>query len=196
MKFSQIEKQDLLKAWMAVSFAFAVLNTSIFSIGFVLFFIISMFTVGVGMLLHELAHKYVAQKYGCWAEFRSDNKMLLLAVVTAFLGFLFAAPGAVWISGHVTKDKNGKISLAGPATNILLSVLFFGLSLYAWPSIILSVLDYGFQINAWLALFNMIPFLNFDGKKIFDWNKIVYALTVIVAAFLVFLPAIMQAVKA
>ena len=37
MKFSQIEKQDLLKAWIAVSFAFAVLNSSVFSLTFVIF---------------------------------------------------------------------------------------------------------------------------------------------------------------
>ncbi len=30
------------------------------------------------------------------------------------------------------------------------------------------------MINAWLALFNLIPFMGFDGHKIFEWNKPTY----------------------
>jgi Zn-dependent protease len=193
MRFSQIEKQDLLKAWIAVSFAFAVLNSSIFSLTFVIFLLISMFTVGLGMLLHEIAHKYVAQKYGCWAEFRADDKMLILAVITAFLGFLFIAPGAVWIYGHVSRAKNGKISLAGPLTNMVLSLLFLGLVFAPISGLFADIAGYGFRINAWIGLFNMIPFMNFDGAKILAWNKIVYASAVIFLAALVFIPNILQA---
>ena len=38
-------------------------------------------TVGSGFLIHELCHKVVAQRYRCWAEFRSDDKMLLMRAV-------------------------------------------------------------------------------------------------------------------
>jgi Zn-dependent protease len=195
MKFSQIEKQDLLKAWIAVSFAFAVLNSNILSLTFVIFLVISMFTVGLGMLLHEIAHKYVAQKYGCWAEFRADDKMLIIAVITAFIGFLFIAPGAVWISGHVTKERNGKISLAGPLTNIILSLLFLIILFFPISDIFTNIAGFGFHINAWLALFNMIPFLNFDGAKVLAWNKIIYFITMVFAAILVFIPNLLQAVN-
>ncbi len=190
MKFSQIEKEHLLKAWVAVSFAFAVLNTSIFSQTFLLFFIISLLTVGLGFLLHEIAHKFVAQKYGCWAEFRADDRMLIFAIIGAmFFGFVFAAPGAVLIRGYVTLKKNGIISLAGPMTNIILAIIFLMLKLVLLPTAIVSlVLNYGFQINAFIALFNLVPFMNFDGAKIFRWNKIIYTITAVVAALLVILP--------
>jgi Zn-dependent protease len=196
MKFSQIEKQDLLKAWIAVSFAFAVLNSNVFSFTFVIFLLISMFTVGLGMLLHEIAHKYVAQKYGCWAEFRADDKMLILAVITAFLGFLFIAPGAVWISGHVTKERNGKISLAGPLTNIVLSLFFLFLLFTPIENMFIDIARFGFHINAWLALFNLVPLMNFDGAKVFAWNKSIYFITIVFSAALVFIPTLLQAVGA
>ncbi len=191
MKFSEIEKQHLLKAWVAISLAFAILLGNILSLDFIIYFFISLFTVGIGFLLHEISHKLVAQKYGCWAEFRADDKMLIFAILSAFLGFIFAAPGAVFISGHVTKAKNGKISLAGPATNIILAVIFLCLTFLPVEGLIAVTLNYGFQINSFIALFNMIPFLNFDGEKILRWNKIIYFITVIFAASLVFLPRLL-----
>jgi len=78
MKFSPIEQQDLVKAWFVIALAFAiVLNGGLgFGSEFFILIVLSAITVGLGFLLHELAHKYVAQKYGCWAEFRAFNGML------------------------------------------------------------------------------------------------------------------------
>lgn len=188
MIFSDTEKQHLLKAWIAISLAFAILMDSIFSTEFIFYFVISLITVGIGFLFHELAHKFVAQRYGCWAEFRADDKMLVFAVISAFLGFIFAAPGAVFIMGRVSKEKNGKISAAGPAANIILAFAFLGL-LYLFPraGILSASLSYGFQINGFIALFNMIPFMNFDGKKIWEWSKPAYiVIAAVSASFLMF----------
>ena len=60
--------------------------------------------------------KILAQNYGCFAEFRSYNFMLLIAVFMSFFGFIFAAPGAVIISGPIGKRRNGKISRWVPYT--------------------------------------------------------------------------------
>ena len=50
---------------------------------------------------------------------------LILAIVTAAFGFVFAAPGAVYIQGeYISKEENGKISIAGPLINIGLAILF------------------------------------------------------------------------
>jgi len=136
-------------------------------------FIISLFTAGLGFLLHELAHKFVARRYGCLAEFRAFDQMLYLAVgLAAFIGFIFAAPGAVMISGMVTRKENGIISLAGPLMNYVLAGLFFAAGIFI-PAFV-SVFSLGFGINAWLGLFNLLPFGNFDGRKIFDWNKVIW----------------------
>ncbi len=181
---SRTEIVDILKAWLALSLAFAFIYAGasvlggdlnrIFSLDFVSLFAISMFTAGLGFLLHELAHKLVAQHFGCVAEFRAWDQLLYLAVgLAVFIGFIFAAPGAVMISGMITRKENGLISVAGPATNYVLAMIFLVLP-YLLPQWI-NVFAVGFSINIWLGLFNLIPFGPLDGKKVFYWNKIVWS---------------------
>lgn len=189
IRFSKKELQDLSKAWIAISLAFAIVLTGdLFSFHFLTSLFIAAITVGTGFLFHEMGHKVVAQRYGCWAEFRADNTMLIIALLLAFfLKAVFAAPGAVMIMGRVSKERNGKISLAGPAVNIAFAVLFL-IVLYLLPQGFLStVASFGFMINSWLALFNLIPFWILDGKKIFDWNKGIWGAAAAIAVFFVFL---------
>ena len=185
MKFSNLEKKELIKAWLAISIAFGIVLKGT-NLGFIQNFILAALTVGVGFLLHELAHKVVAQRYRCWAEFRAFDQMLILAVLMSFFGFVFAAPGAVFIKGFVTKEKNGKISVAGPITNIILALIFYILMQFSYGYLKI-IADYGLMINSWLALFNMIPVWNLDGAKVFAWNKIIYFFIVIIALILMIL---------
>lgn len=188
LRLNEGEGLELLKAWVAISLAFAiVLNENIFSSSFILTLLLAGLTVGIGFLAHELAHKVVAQKYGCYAGFKSFNGMLVLAVVMSFFGFVFAAPGAVFINGYVNIEKNGKISLSGPLTNLILAALFFILGIMISTGFWSQVFGYGFMINSWLALFNMIPVWNLDGTKILIWNKTIYFSMIIIC--LVFLVA-------
>ncbi|MDO8460258.1 MAG: site-2 protease family protein [Nanoarchaeota archaeon] len=189
MKFSRIEKRDLFYAGIIISLAFAILFAggyqALISLnsGFIVAFVIAFLTAGVGFLLHELMHKYVAQSYGLKAEFRAFYPMLWLSLLFSLFGFIIAAPGAVFIGGgFINKDKNGKISLAGPMTNIVLSIIFLLIFLVASAGgIVGESAKVGFAINSLLAAFNMIPVMPFDGVKVLAWNKVWYALTVIVA---------------
>jgi Zn-dependent protease len=183
---SEIEIIDLAKAWIAISAAFAIVlggAASILTLNFIYYFIISAITVGLGFILHEMGHKVVAQRYGCFAEFRADNMMLIFAVALSFLGFVFAAPGAVMIAGHhVDRKRLGHIGAAGPIMSLLLAVIFFVLGFFH-PNIIFT---YGFMINSWIALFNMIPFGMFDGYKIFNASKAMWMAMTAVAVFMTF----------
>jgi Zn-dependent protease len=152
--------------------------------------------VGTGFVLHELAHKVLAQRYGHWAEFRAQFAGLGLTVLIAALTrFLFAAPGAVLIQGRVTPRENGLISLAGPATNFVVAGLALGgyyliglNSSDTWgvdaesfaPALLWGVA----QINGILALFNLIPLGPLDGRKVLRWNGLVYALALALAVVL------------
>jgi Zn-dependent protease len=131
-------------------------------------------------VIHELGHKFLAQFYRAWAEFRM---LFYGAVVTAisalpFFPFKFIAPGAVMISGNLSVGRYGRVSLIGPLTNLAMGIGF----LFAYlttafidsPSAILLV---GVRFNGFIAFFNMIPFMGLDGQKIFGWNKIVWVLT-------------------
>ena len=192
---SRKELIDISKAWLALSFAFALIfaNASvlggslskILDVHFLILVVVALCTAGLGFLLHELSHKFVAQRYGCQAEFRAFDQMIVLAVGLAlFIGWIFAAPGAVMISGMVTRRENGIISVAGAVTNYVLALLFLGLGflLPTWA----MVTSIGFGVNAWLGLFNMIPFGPLDGLKVFHWSKAVWGGMVAVGIVLVF----------
>jgi Zn-dependent protease len=187
IEINRKELFEILKAWIAISLAFGILlagpfRNEITVESAVESFVIALFTVGLGFLVHELAHKIIAIKYKAQAEFKADNKMLILAIAMSFLGFIFAAPGAVHIKGFITKVQNGLVSLAGPLTNLILALLFLP-GLFLFEGLLGTFFMYGFYINSWLGLFNMIPFGNFDGAKIYSWNKPVFfstALTLLV----------------
>src|SRR3989344_678639 len=122
---SNVELIDIGKAWFAISIAFGLVLGGLKLLFFRAFFI-SAIAVGLGFLLHELSHKVIAQKYGLKAEFRSFDEMLFLAVIMSFFGFVIAAPGAVMIKTIKFNEKqNGRISVAGPLTNLVLALFFF-----------------------------------------------------------------------
>jgi Zn-dependent protease len=126
--------------------------------------------------MHEIAHKITAQRRGLWAEFRLTlwgAVLTLLSVISPF--FKIISPGAVMISGSARNDEIGKISLAGPATNIVLSTVLLGVAFM--PSPFFWVLLFGSFFNAAsIALFNLIPIGILDGFKIFGWDKKVWGL--------------------
>lgn len=126
-------------------------------------------------LVHELAHKLLAQYYGSWAEFRAQLYGLVITAISALpiMPFKFIAPGAVMV-GLSDKNKFGRVALVGPLTNLVMGFSFL-ISTYIYPYH--SYLYAGASFNAWIAMFNLLPFGVLDGEKIFYWNKIAWGLT-------------------
>ncbi|WP_336025321.1 metalloprotease [Halobellus salinisoli] len=186
LSFSSQELRDLGVAWVALGVAFAIFFagggqravTAILDGGVVGPVLLSLLTAGVGFLLHEVAHKVVAVRFGQIAEFRADYGMLFLAVVSSLAGFIFAAPGAVYHRGRLTPREHGLIALAGPATNVALAVLFlplFFVGILAGSEFLALAGSRGLMINLFLAAFNMLPFGPLDGKTVLGWSKIAFA---------------------
>lgn len=136
-------------------------------------------------LLHEFAHKIVAQRYGLWAEFRLTLWGALITLISILSPFKLISPGAVMISGSFMDRKiMGKTAIAGPTTNIILAAILGAITLFTPNPTIAFIAGYGAFINAFLALFNLIPFSIIDGHKIFSWDKLIWALAFTTALIL------------
>ena len=184
--FSFTELRDLAVAWLVLGLAFTVVleyralqrvvrGGSVDLGPLAVIFGLSLATVGLGVVLHELGHKLVAIRFGQVAEFRADYNMLVFALLGSLMGFIFAAPGAVHHRGRLTERQRGLIALAGPIVNVVLAVGFAALFVLAPGPLLESVAGFGFFINVFLAGFNMIPFGPLDGRKVLDWSPVVFA---------------------
>lgn len=174
---------------LAVAFSFALTMSSFLPIlgsgGVKWDQIIAILPYSVGIVvtafvLHELAHKIVAQRLHMWAEFRASIPGLGLGLlVSALVGVVLAAPGAVLIFGRADDRDAGHISIVGPLVN--LAIGFLAAALYAFaPGLdvqigdLASLFEVVMIVNAILALFNMLPVPPLDGSKVWRWSKLAY----------------------
>ncbi|MBI2658888.1 hypothetical protein HYX05_02170 [Candidatus Woesearchaeota archaeon] len=128
------------------------------------------------IILHELAHKFVALGFGLdavfYAFYRSSFTLMLgiftiISKLTGF-GFMFFVPGFVGISGNGTNLQFALAALAGPFVNLILwlgSRYIFKNRKYKKKYFLLLVLTQ--RINMFLFIFNMLPIPGFDGYKVF-----------------------------
>jgi Zn-dependent protease len=187
--FSKIELGHLVTAivilTVAFSFTFSKNNLLFFFLGtdfdimlYFYFMPIAFLGIVAAFFVHELSHKFIAQKYGLWSEFRMYPLGLIFSVIIAFFtGLVFAVPGAVMFRGDVKSFEAGRIAAAGPASNIVIAIVtyilyhFFFFDEGLWGTLV------GFicLVNLLLATFNLLPFDSLDGKKVFSWNEIVWS---------------------
>jgi len=184
------ELRDLVISTLALALAFGIALSGgfrAFQQPAILVLVIGMALVAVslGFVFHELGHRLIARRFGYFAEYAMWPMGLMVALGFSLFGFVFAAPGAVMIypratvlgTASLSRQKIGLISLAGPATNIGLAVIFLVLD-FIQPALLFTL---GARINTWLAMFNLIPFGPLDGAKILKWNKGIWLISIAVA---------------
>jgi len=181
-KFSKTEIIHILIAMgiLTIAFSFAFSPIYNFDLNKLLEYIpISFLGILTAFFVHELSHKFMAQKYGLWSEFRMYPKGLLLSLFLAiFTGFVFAAPGAVMFRGDTRTFETGRIAAAGPAANIVIGGISFFLYRFVFFEMDFAGRIFGFisLVNILLATFNLLPFGPLDGVKVIRWNGIVWSI--------------------
>ena len=193
IRFSKIEVRDILISMCVLALAFTILYRR----GSILDYFadivgedwkwVGLFGLCFGLvifsfLLHELGHKFTAQKAGLVSEYRMYPVGLFITLLTSVIGFLFAMPGAVMIQGQTDQRTYAKISLAGPIVNIVLAAVgVVGCLLTNYSAAVVPFYMLA-SLNSILALFNMLPIPPLDGSKIVGWNIPVYIVVIAIAA--------------
>ena len=114
----------------------------------------------LSVLVHELAHAFVAQSYG----------MHVPSITLFIFGGVSSIDGEMRSAG-----QEFRIAIAGPLSSMALGVLFGGLFLLlrtGGPSVVFGYLGF---INFALAIFNLLPGFPLDGGRVF--RSIVWART-------------------
>lgn len=177
---NKTEIRDIVVSVFVLALAFASYN--------ILILPITLFIITAVFLTHELAHRTLARHYGCFAEYRMWPFGLMLALITPIFGFIFAAPGAVYISPYrkefafdvakLTIREYGLIALSGPLINIVMGFGFLVAAAMGLPYFLFLAA----KISFFLAMFNLLPIAPLDGQKIFAWNRIVWLGAILTAA--------------
>ncbi|MBD3351010.1 MAG: GNAT family N-acetyltransferase, partial [Candidatus Lokiarchaeota archaeon] len=150
--------------------------------------------VAVTILLHEISHSIVAKIYGLKTEFKSWIPGLFFWFLLSLLGGIYPAYGSTYMSKRdwsyvKNKRKNGLIYIIGPIVNMIIILTLY----LVFPYLTIDPLKTAFGIisfiNIVILIVNLLPFRGsggfpWDGGKIYDWNKIVWGIMVVLAILL------------
>ena len=106
----------------------------------------------VSVLLHELSHALVAQRYGM--------------VVPSITLFVFGGVSNLQ-SEMQTAGQEFRVAIAGPLMSWLLAIVAGGLWLLTTPAGVSAVFGYLAVTNGVLGLFNLLPGFPLDGGRVF-----------------------------
>jgi Zn-dependent protease/GNAT superfamily N-acetyltransferase len=151
---------------------------------------------GLGFFTHELAHRLVARRFGLETIFKAwDSGIFFGWLLAVILGALYPAYGSTYIKQvdwryDPEQEAMGLIYVAGPTVSLVLATLFWVSSLYLNDGFLVTIARMGYVTNFVLVMFNLIPIqaaggFAWDGRKIYTWNRTVWALLVIALTLLI-----------
>ena len=183
-RFSPLEIKHLIVSVLVMSFILA-FDRSLNVLHIASLMPIMLIVIAPAFVLHEIAHKIVAQNHGFWAEYRMWGQGLLFALILKVLfGVAFIAPGAVYFSSGglvASRADVGRIGIAGVIVNLFLAVIFGLIGLLSSNPVLSLIGGWGAYVNSFLAMFNLIPFPPFDGQKVFAWDKRIWLFAMVLA---------------
>lgn len=135
-------------------------------------------------ILHEIAHGYVAERFGdptarLAGRLTLDPKRhidLFMSILLPLMLILSGSPiifgGAKPVPVDPFNLKEGRkdlalVSLAGPLTNVIIAIIASLVIRFVPYSILYDLLSTIVHLNLLLAIFNLLPIPPLDGSKVF-----------------------------
>ena len=149
-----------------------------------LFIVLVIIPLLFSVVFHELAHGYIAYKFGDMTPKLMGRLTLnplahldkLGTILLLVVGLGWAKPVIINLKNIQNSTNQMLVALAGPVSNFLLAIVFTGIisilindfSLSS-KHIVIMFLNAVVRINIGLGLFNLIPVPPLDGSRIVSW---------------------------
>ena len=160
----------------------------------------------IAITIHEFSHAFTADRYGdptprsygrlSLNPFRHLDPLGTLMLFVAHFGWGKPVPIDPY---NLSKKEETMVALSGPASNLLLAILFTLIYRFVpIPIFVAGIIFIFVQINISLAIFNLLPLPPLDGSKLFlnllpkkqslEWQETFDRYGIILLAILLFLP--------
>lgn len=136
------------------------------------------------MMMHELAHGFVAYKLGDPTAKRAGRLSFnpirhldplgtaMFVITYLFSGFVFGWAKPIPVASYYFKNQQRGMAIVGswgPLTNFVLGIIFVLILNWVTPDpggLLFDFLFLAFQVNIVLGLFNLIPIPPLDGSRV------------------------------
>ncbi|RPI37023.1 MAG: PKD domain-containing protein, partial [Methanoregulaceae archaeon] len=181
-------RENLTPVFLGLSWR-EILVTGITALGFTVAFILQaqleiqlatliifLCTGALASILHDLAHKHVAYRFGSITEYQFWGLGTVTMLATAwFFGNAFGKPSRTVIRsiGEPTPEEGALIRLAGPLMSMAIALA--SLLLIPLGGFFAIAGSIGFSMNLLNCVFSLVPVKPNDGVEVFAWNKKAWA---------------------
>ncbi len=132
--------------------------------------------------LRALAMTLAAKQQGLDLRFRMWETGFTISLPLALLfGFFFPVPGSLYPKTARWRYREmlpeyGRVGLAGALPVLLIAWAAFTLMMFTTPRAwVESLLSAAFQLGLYFSIFDILlvffPFVSFNGRRVWDWNK-------------------------
>lgn len=131
---------------------------------------LSIMIAGPAIVLHELAHKFVAMGFGAEATLHAPYFMYAIVIILKLMRFplLFIVGGYV-AHTPLSAFPSAMVAVAGPMANFLIwAVISIGGKKKWFSKRYDKILFPMARLNIFLCIFNMLPIPGFDGFHFFS----------------------------
>ena len=173
------ERDAIIIAWLVIALLFSRLNPVLFAL--------LLIPTGIVFVGKWLVEKWVAKQYNYATHFILYKEGILMSILITFLTlghFIWLSIGGLnilgrrgWGFGNSIKEE-GIIALSG----ILWTLGLGYLGLLMGPPVCGTFWGMISRLGFFIALWSALPFCAFEGRKVFEWNKVVWAIVMLAAS--------------
>ncbi len=161
--------------YTSVFLGLAFMITNRIDLGSAADWLIYVFVAGLAVILHDLTHRYMAWRYGVITEYKFWFLGTIIMFFTAILfGVVYSSPSRLGINnaGSLTKKQQAIIYGSGPLMSFAVFAVF--LSLVPLGGQLATIGFLGASMNLLTATYAMMPFEPMDGRKVYNWKKLLW----------------------